>query len=165
MKQLKGISLSQLDFAPEHLGDLLYQEGPVLAHFVNKDNPAEHYLYRWTDMDDTNNRWLVIKLSEKQLFEYLSRQMSLLQLIQPASFGYFLDLDDDLRTNQIFLTPVADIPADYLPGSNSYFEEKQFEPYAAELRNRLKYKIPFDLALQKALGELLKEYGKVEATA
>ena len=163
MKQLKGISLSQLDFTSEHLGDLLYQEGPVLAHFVNKDNPAEHYLYRWTDMNDASNRWLVIKLCEKQLFEYLSRQSSLLQLIQSASFVYFLDLDDDLQTTQIFLSSIADIPPDYLPGSNSYFDEKQFEPYAVELRNRLKYKIPFDLALQKALGELLKEYRKVEA--
>lgn len=84
--------------------------------------------------------------------------------MQSASFVYFLDLDGDLRTNQIFLTAVADIPADYLPGSNSYFEEKQFEPYAAELHNRLKYKIPFDLALQKALGELLKERGNAETT-
>ena len=105
MKQLKGISLAQLDFIPEHLGDLFYQEGPILAHFVNKDNPSDHYIYRWTDMNDIGNRWLVIKVTENQ-----------------------------------------------------------FEPYATELRNRLKYKIPFDLALQKALGDLLKEYGKAATT-
>lgn len=164
MKQLKGISLAQLDFIPEHLGDLLYQEGPVLAHFVNKDNPSDHYIYRWTDMNDNCNRWLVIKVTEKQLFEYLSRQTSLLQLIQSASFVYFLDLGNDLHAIQIVLTPIADVPPEYLPGASAYFDENQFEPYATELRNRLKYKIPFDLALQKALGDLLKEYGKAATT-
>lgn len=105
---------------------------------------------------------MVIRVTEKQLFDLLTRQLSLFHLVQHAPFAYFLDLDHALQAKQIYLTPVSEIPAEYFPTQDSVLEENQIEPYALELRSKLRYKIPFDLAIQKALAELLQEYDKVE---
>lgn len=162
MKQINGIRINHLDFVPVYLGDLIYQEGPILSHFSNKENPTEHYLYRWTDTDDSCNRWMVIKVTEKQLFELLTRQLSLYKLVHSSPFSCFLDLDNTLQIKQIYLIPVSEIPAEYLPAQDSYLDDNQVEPYAIETRNKLRYKIPFDLAVQRALAELLQAYEKVE---
>ena len=69
--KIDGIEIPSLDFIPYKIGDLIYQESPVLSHFVDNENYNNHYFYKWTDCDDFVNRWLVFKVSSSNIYSFL----------------------------------------------------------------------------------------------
>jgi hypothetical protein len=137
MKRLSGVKISKLDFIPIKQGDLLYHEGPLLSVFKDalSDN---YYFYKWSDCDDKAHRWLVFKVTIKNLKAFFDRQISIRQLILEQPFSYFLDLDTHLEPIYIALVAVANMPKSYLPKQDSFFDVHDFESYALVLQRELK---------------------------
>lgn len=136
MKKLTGIKIQKLDFLPVKQGDLLYHEGPLLSVF--KDNLyGNYYFYKWSDCDDKAHRWLVFKVSLKDLNDFFKKKISLIQLILEQPFSYVIDLDNDINPIQITLVSVENIPKSYLPESDSYFNELDFEVFATIFQKQL----------------------------
>ncbi len=123
-------------------GDLIFFEGPVLSHFF--DENGNDYLMRWTEMDDTANRWLLFQATKEQISKHLSGKVSLLWLVKKTESGavYFLDMDNDIEYRHIKHVEAGKIPEQYLPEKDAYFDMKYGTPYArqleAELRDYLK---------------------------
>lgn len=137
MKEVKGIHIKHLGFDPLKQGDFIYHEGPLLSHFVDKNNTSDNYFYRWVDYDDNCNRWLIFRLSDEDLIAFFKMQLSLNQLISKNSFTYLLDLDAHLNKVQILLVSMSDLPEAYLPQNNSFFNEEQYENHALTVRDNL----------------------------
>lgn len=137
MDSLLGAKIERLDFSPIKLGDLLHHEGPLLTHFIDRNNPTNHYLYKWADADDTSNRWIAIKVSEDDLRHFLHRHISLRQLLISNAFVYVLDLDNELVPKQLMLVPTGYLPVEYLPTEKSFFDAAHYQPYALKLKASL----------------------------
>ena len=152
MKDVKGLIINHLDFQPLKMGDFLYYEGPLLSHFIDKNNPNNHYFYRWVDFDDDSHRWLIFKSSEKDINAFFNKTISLWQMITQNTTVFLIDLDDELTKNQILVTTIAELPLSYLPSENSFFKEEQYHPYATELKSEFLKKE----SEQSTLNQLLK---------
>ena len=137
MKKIKGTIIKHLGFEPIKQGDFIYHEGPLLSHFVDKNNLSDNYLYRWVDFNDDSHRWLIFRLSDGDLSAFFKRQSSLRQLISKNSFVYLLDLDAQLNKIQILLVSSNDLPDAYLPQINSFFDEEQYENHALTIKDNL----------------------------
>lgn len=137
MENLEPYKIEKIDTKFERKGDLLYHEGPLLSHFVNKENTKEHYFYKWSDCDEQYNRWEIFKVSIENLESFFAEKITLLQLIKENAFVYFVDVDTNLNQINAFVCPTAKIPNDYLPSENSFFKEKQYEAYALELQKEV----------------------------
>lgn len=140
LEEIKGITIKKLDIELEKGGDFIYYEGVLLAHYFNKNNPKEHYLYDWCDTDDIIHRWMVYKVEEKDLLDFLNKKISSLELIQKNQFCYFIDIDKNIKQKQILICAIEDIPKSYLPKETAYFDEELYEDYAKELATKLKEK-------------------------
>ena len=55
-------------------------------------------------------------------------------MIAANPFVYFIDLDNNLNEEKVFICSTNKIPSDYLPSENSFFDETQYEQYAFELK-------------------------------
>ena len=140
MKKISGVKINKLDFVPIKQGDLLYHEGPLLSVFKDalSDN---YYLYKWSDCDEKAHRWLVFKVTIKGLKTFFDKQMSIRGLILEQPFSYFLDLDDQLEAINIALVATANMPKNYLPEQDSYFDTNDFESYALILQKELRERV------------------------
>ena len=134
METLEGTQIANLGLNLKRQGDLLYHEGPLLSHFANTENPNEHYLYKWTDCDESANRWLIFKVFNTAFEPFFNKEMTLLQMISANPFVYFIDLDNNVDEKKVFICSTNKIPSDYLPSENSFFDETQYEQYAFELK-------------------------------
>lgn len=153
MEKLDGIQLTGLDFKPMKMGDLLYHEGPLLSHFVDEENPSNQYFYKWSDCDDTVHRWMIFKVTERDLSDFFQHKTTLLDIIRHNTFVYFVDLESDLTARQVMLVATANIPPKYLPLAGSGFDEKGYEDYALELKGNIS-------AYRSTLNRLRKELVK-----
>jgi hypothetical protein len=159
MEKLDAFPIADLGIKLQLQGDLLYHEGPLLCHFVNEENPKEHYFYKWTDCDDAYNRWLAFRISIENLRYFFDGKINLLQLIKQNPFVYLIDLDNDLNQKSILICQTLNLPEDYLPSENSFFKEIQYEKYAlqlkAQLENESKAALRENALLEHVLEELL----------
>lgn len=130
MIQLEGIKIKRLDFDLQKLGDLYSFEGPFLSHFC--DDRGYDYLMNWVDVNDILNRWILFKTNKESLNKYFSKKISLLGLIQENEQGlvYFLDIDDKAEYENIWAVSVNNIPLDYSPTNESYFDVNHANEYA-----------------------------------
>jgi predicted flap endonuclease-1-like 5' DNA nuclease len=108
-----------------------------VSHFVDSSNLKEHYLYKWCDSDALCNRWLIAKCSEDLLTDFLNNKITLRGIINANAFVSIMDLDDDLDEHNILIANTQDLPEAYLPTENSFFNEKQYEKYALQLKEAL----------------------------
>ena len=128
MKTIKG---KQLDHFPisdlQKVSDLIYFDGPFLSLFKNRD--GDNYLYCWCDVDEARNRWLVFRISNRQLNSYLRKQTTLKDLLLNPSDGflYSVDIDNDLNMHNVRIIEPKELPSDYVPDQDSYYE---FTPVA-----------------------------------
>lgn len=111
------------------IADLIYFEGPLLSHYVS--DKGDDYLFYWVERDEQDNRWLALRVSLANLQKYINKELSLRQLIDSPNDGYLycFDVDNNINYHNVLLVQPADLPADYLPASDSYYE---FEPVPAE---------------------------------
>jgi len=129
MKTVKGYNI-KYDFSDfRKIADLIYFEGPLLSHYVS--SRGDDYLFYWVDRDENDNRWLVMRVSLSSLQKYMAKDISLHELIETPNDGYLylVDVDNNANYHDVRLVQPADLPDDYLPVSDSYYE---FEPIPAE---------------------------------
>lgn len=104
-----------------HVSDLIYGDGPLLSDYVN--DRGEHYLFYWVDSDIKYNRWLVFRIDVTTIQDYLNKQISFYNVINSANDGFVIsvDIDNDLIYHNSKLMLLNDIPSDYLPEMDSYY--------------------------------------------
>ena len=126
MEEIKGTKLDK--FPLKNLikvADLIYFDGPLLSHF--RSEYGDNYLYYWFDANENFNRWLVFRVADKSLNDYLSGEVSLRELVENPwdGFVYLVDIDDDLGFHNLQM--VQDLPSSYLPKADSYFDRSLSE--------------------------------------
>jgi len=120
---IKGSPLPNLPIQNGRLiADLIYFDGALLSYY--RDDGRGHYLYVWCDADEIHNRWLVVQTDERSLYGFLARQMTLRQLLLTANQNqlYLLDMDDEQHPFRIQHVEITDLPDDYLPTSESWYD-------------------------------------------
>ena len=157
MKKIKGYEI-QFDFSHfQRIADLIAFEGLLLSHYIS--DKGEDYLFYWVESDENNNRWLALRVSLANLQKYVGKELSLRQLIDTPNDGflYCLDVDSDLNYHNILLVQPANLPADYLPDSDSYYE---FEPIPAENAGELMtYELTIPFKERSRFEEILVKIG------
>lgn len=129
MKKIKGFDI-QFDFSKfKRIADMIYFEGPLLSHYVS--SKGDDYLFYWVDRDNDDNRWLVLRVSLPNLQKYMVKELTLRELIESPNDGYLycVDVDNNINYHNVKLVQPADLPEEYLPASDSYYE---FEPIPSE---------------------------------
>lgn len=164
METLKAISIHKLGLDLEYSGDLLYYEGPLLSHYIDKQDINDHYLYKWVDSDNRYHRWMVFKVDSGNIFAFLNGKISILELIEYNSLCYFLDIDAHQEVQHIRVSSVGDIPKDYLPTEDSFFEEEQYETYALELKSSLQKHSSVGSDLEEYIQQIKKAIESISIT-
>ena len=150
MKVIKGFDI-QFDFSNfKKIADLIDFEGPLLSHYVS--GKGDDYLFYWVDGDAHDNRWLVLRVSLSSLQKYLAKKVSLRELISSPNDGYLylVDVDTDINYHDVKLVQPTDLPEDYLPTADSYYD---FEPVPTENADEL---MTYELTIP------YKEYSRFE---
>lgn len=104
------------------VSDLIYFEGPLLSHFISPN--GENYLFYWCDVDDLQNRWIIFRTDLLTIQNYIERKVSLKEIVTHPTddFVYIADIDDDAHYNNVQLLLACEIPDEYIPQNNSYFD-------------------------------------------
>lgn len=108
------------------VADLIYYEGPLLSYYVSPK--SENYLYYWEDMDDTYNRWMVFRVDSLSLKQFILRKITLKELVTNPTGGtvFFVDIDNHIQFHHICLVPAKQIPEEYTPNDNTYYDIDSF---------------------------------------
>ncbi len=142
MEKLNGYKLpfdiSQLKLR----SNLIEQDGPLLSLYYN--NKGDYYLFYWLDCDDVTNRWMVMRVALNILYQYLNKDRTLLQVIEESSdnFVWIIDLDNDGKQANTLAVTLSNLPLDYLPDKDSYFE---FDNQQELLQNVSTDKVEIDI--------------------
>ena len=122
MIQLRGIESKFPTNDLRKVADLIYFDGPFLSHYVSKS--GDNYLSYWVDCDENNQRWLVFRVGINSLQNYVNKKKSLYELIKGVDDGfvYAVDISEDGTQSVPLMTFLADIPDEYLPTADSYFD-------------------------------------------
>lgn len=104
------------------VSDLIYFDGPLLSHFISPN--GENYLFYWCDVDDLYNRWIIFRTDLLTIQKYIEKNISLREIITNPTDGfvYLTDIDNDINYNNIQLLLANEIPEEYIPNTNSYFD-------------------------------------------
>jgi len=123
MRQLPG---ARLDWFPydgaRHERDLLAYDGPLVSLF--RTPAGEPILYVWVDVDESANRWLVLRVSERNLIRYTEGRRSLRDLVMNPAERSLCVVDRD-RSFSISAQSIArpqNLPQEYVPAEDSFLE-------------------------------------------
>ena len=122
MRNINGFNIN-LDISQFiKISDLIYFDGPLLSHYMSEK--GENYLFYWVDVDDSANRWLIIRTDIFSIQKYIDRKISLYEIIKQPNDGfvYMVDIDENATCLQCKLIQVIDIPEDYIPTLDSFFD-------------------------------------------
>ena len=124
MKPLDGIELPSFPI-PElrHVRDLVYYDGPLLAHYESPQ--GDDYLYYWCDCDAKANRWMVLRVTEASILRLVNRYVPLDFVIPKEcrdGFVFLIDIADNGRVGPTFIVSPDKIPQDYKPRPGTYLQ-------------------------------------------
>ena len=157
MTTIKGYDI-QFDFSGfKRIADLIYFDGPFLSHYVSEK--GDDYLFYWVDRDEHDNRWLALRVSLASLQKYIGKGLTLLELIKSPNDGYMysVDVDNSLNYHNVKLVQPADLPEEYLPDADSYYE---FEPVPSEEAGELMtYELTIPYKERNRFEEVLAKIG------
>lgn len=104
------------------VSDLIYFDGPLLSHYIHRS--GDNYLSYWVDCDETSQRWLVFRVGISMLQKYVNKGITLRMVLQSVieKFVYLIDVDQNGLCAAPLIVSVKDLPADYLPDENSYYD-------------------------------------------
>lgn len=113
------------------VGDISYYEGPLLVLYENIHN-NHLYFVDWVDRDESVNRWLVYKVLPRIALKYITKGLSLAQMIAEIARGsfYAVDIHHNSTLNDSNIYNIEEVPESYLPDPDIYFEQeecRQFE--------------------------------------
>jgi hypothetical protein len=122
MKEVNGYSLP-FDFSKlKKKADLIEMDGPLLSLYQNKQGDC--FLFYWLDADASCNRWMIVRIQPNSLLQYLHHSATLRQVIfeAPDSFVWIADMTRNGEWTHVQCVAINDVPEDYLPGEESFFE-------------------------------------------
>lgn len=166
MEPPKGQKISGLPFGTlKKVADLVYFDGPLLALFKNER--GDSYLYHWCDADERTNRWLIFRVDDRDLNGFMSGKSSLQQLVlnPPDGFLVSADVDNEGQYHNLHLLTPHDIPDDYVPEPDSFYDETPRVPAVDEVAtapDSYKIRMDSDWSLRD-LSDLPNNYSKVYA--
>lgn len=126
MKTIKGIEIKNRNFDKfKKVADLIYFDGPLLSHYVT-DN-GDNYFFYWLDQDDTDNRWLFVRIDYDMIQRFFKKELTLRKVLSSPldNIIYTVDIDNEGKHHNFQTHSIEDLPEDYLPAEDSYYE---FEP-------------------------------------
>ena len=129
MRRVEGYDI-QYDFSSfRKIADLIYFDGPLLSHFVS--SKGDDYLFYWVDRDNSDNRWLVLRVNLANLQKYIGKEATLRELIENPNDGYLysVDVSNDVTYHNVRLVQPSALPDEYLPEEDSYYA---FTPIPAD---------------------------------
>jgi len=152
MQEITGYPLDNFPLNLRDIIDLIYFDGPLLTLFENEY--GDSYLYYWCDVDEYCNRWLVFRVTQKMLKFYVTKKISLRELIlNPVDgFLYSIDLDDDLQCRGTYLVQPNNLPKKYTPAVDSYYDFSKLDSEDTEAKMLILEKVWDD---KHELGDLL----------
>lgn len=121
MEKLIGWKLDKFPLSLRLIVHLEYFDGPLLSLFENEY--GDSYLYSWCDIDELYNRWLVFRVVQETLKQYVEGKVSLCELLlNPIDgFLYSLDIDDTWKIVNVYLLQPKTLPETYIPDTDSYY--------------------------------------------
>lgn len=131
MEKIKGYKLQELPISGlNKVSDLIFFDGPILSHFI--DGKKNDYLFLWVDNDAKFNRWFVWKVKKVSLRQYLTKSFSLKNLLieKNKDFVYSIEIDNELKYNNIIAMDIDDLPINYIPEEESFYMLKLNPIYA-----------------------------------
>ncbi len=120
-----------------YLGDLIYYEGPLLSIYKDRNNPKGYYLYKWCDNDNEYHRWAILKVSFYELMNFFNEKISLKSLMFKDQFIYFVDVTNSIEEKNMIIVSKENIPEDYTPSKNSFYNTNAFTTFAESFRKEL----------------------------
>ena len=145
MERLFGVRVNDRDLKGlSKVADLIYFDGPLLSLFTDKFGNS--YLFYWVDSDNISNRWLVFRVTERQIAEYMNRQIPLTELVNNPCGGYHYSVDiterpdQNLELENVTIVSPNDLPLNYKPRANSFYASEPI--YYQDGRNF--FKIPIE---------------------
>ena len=123
MEEIIGYNIGMLPIdGLQKISDLLEYEGPILSHF--KDSKGNNYLYYWVDFTEEVNRWLIWRISDEQLYNYLKGAKSLKDLIESPNkeYIYSVEIDVNLNYNNVQAINIDNLPSSYLPEEETHYK-------------------------------------------
>lgn len=147
MEQIKGTSIPTLPWKNlDKIADLIYFEGPLLSLF--KNNRGDNYFYYWCDANETHNRWIILRITDKDLNFFVNKKITLTELITKPSDGFVftVDIDDNLEYHNIFILSPSALPHSYIPQEDSFYESEVNPLIPAEsiTKNKQSYRLLLD---------------------
>ena len=157
MKRIEGYNI-EYDFSQfKKVADLIYFEGPLLSHYVS--SKGDDYLFYWVDRDDSDNRWLVLRVSMANLQKYIGNVLTLRDLIENPNDGYLysVDVNNDVCYHDIKLIQPSALPEEYLPERESYYA---FEPIPVDgAEEMMTYELTIPYKERSRFEEVLHKLG------
>lgn len=106
-----------------------FYDGPLLLE-SRSEHSDELYISRWCDADDNHNRWMIFRVSDRDLAGYLKKLSSMRELVFCARDGsvFLVDVDTHGVRRRVFGLRLEDIPDVYLPSSEAMYDEEDAPP-------------------------------------
>lgn len=103
--------------------DIIYLDEPILTHLI-KNN--KHFLMYLVDTLEEKDKYLLLELEEQTIFDYLTKQKTLRQIISSnQNFIYEIEQDFNGTVISAEITQSSSLPESYLPTEDSYLN---YEP-------------------------------------
>ena len=157
MKKIEGYNID-FDFSNfRKIADLIYFEGPFLSHYVS--SKGDDYLFYWVDRDDSDNRWLVLRVSLANLQKYIGKEITLRELIENPNDGYLyiVHVNNDIHYHDVKLVQPSALPDEYLPEADSYYT---FTPIPADdAEEMMTYELTIPYKDRNRFEEILHKIG------
>ena len=158
MRKIEGYNINY-DFSDfRKIADLIYFEGPFLSHYVS--NKGDDYLFYWVDRDDSDNRWLVLRVSLAGLQKYIGKELTLRELIENPNDGYLyvVDVSNVIIYHDVKLVQPSALPEEYLPDADSYYDAFETIP-AEDAEELMTYELAIPYQERTRFEEILHKIG------
>ncbi|PHQ30840.1 hypothetical protein [Leeuwenhoekiella nanhaiensis] len=119
--QNKNIDFDLSQF--QRIEDIIYLDEPILSHLIKNNR---HYLLYLVDTLKNSDIYLLLELEEQIIFEYLTKQTTLREVIfSNQNFIYKIEQDFYGKIIGVNITQSKFLPENYLPTQDSYLN---YEP-------------------------------------
>lgn len=123
MVQIAGTPLDRDDW-PKYTwnADLVEFEGPLVSLYRTDDD--RDALFIWVDASRATNRWCIVPVDRTRLAGYLTQQLALRDLIDAQQVLIVVNIGSTGRRTHALWVNRSALPAEYLPGHDSYLTDE-----------------------------------------
>jgi hypothetical protein len=104
----------------DHVRDIEFMEGPIISEF--RADRRIPYIFIWRDSDDEFNRWLAVPTTEREITMYEARMVTLAWLVTRPVSSFLADADHDGKFKRWYSVLREEMPDEYMPQAESYFD-------------------------------------------